>query len=133
MTKVQRASEIEDLFDQLEKLNQLELSHKLDNLLNKVYGLLMTFLSDELTPQQRQIWFTLAQQYPDPSAGVELARKIGSSELSKAVYKSILVLQEKNLIIIHQTHPRVMAIQANPDHPLTRLLIDFCEFYGESI
>ena len=81
LTKVPTTSEIGEILDLLEKLNNQELYKKLDNVLNTIYGLLLTFLSDELTPQQRQIWLVLAREYPDQSTGIALARKIGSSEL----------------------------------------------------
>ena len=102
-----------------------DLEKKLDNLLANSFGLLVTFLSNELTAQQRQIWLTLAQHYPDPKSGSELASKI-----SKSIYKSIEVLKNKDLITVHEPHPRTFSIQANPNHPLTRMLIDYCTYYG---
>ncbi len=108
-----------------------ELEKDLDLLLSTTFGLLLTFLSNELTAQQRQIWLTLAQYYPDPKSGSELATITGSSKVSKSIYKSIDVLKEKNLIIVHQPHPHTFSIQANPSHPLTNILIEFCSYYGK--
>ena len=119
----------------LEKLQNIDssLETTLDTLLAKLYGLLLVFLSNELSPQQRQIWLALAQFYPDPKSGAELASITGSSKLSKSIYKSIEVLKEKELIIVHQPHPKTYSIQANPDHPLTEILIDFCSYYGKKV
>ena len=107
------------------------LENELDKLLSKSFGLLLTFLSNELTAQQRQIWLVLAQHYPDPKSGSELATITGSSKISKSIYKSIDVLKQKELIIVHQPHPHTFSIQANPSHPLTNILIEFCSYYGK--
>ncbi|MFW9994790.1 MAG: hypothetical protein ACFFD4_22300 [Candidatus Odinarchaeota archaeon] len=123
------SSEISQLFDRLFELGQQETADKLDNLLSNVFGLLILFLGDELSPQQRQIWLTLALQYPKPCSGAELARIIGASQVSKAIYKSIDELKERDLISIHHMG-RVKAIQANAGHPLTATLIDLSKYYG---
>ncbi|MFV2014355.1 MAG: hypothetical protein ACC656_02915 [Candidatus Heimdallarchaeota archaeon] len=117
----------------LEKLQNQDpnLEQSLDMLLSKIFGLLLTFLSNELTPQQRQIWLSLAEHYPDPKSGSELATIIGSSKSSKTIYKSIEVLKRKELIVVHHPHPRTFSIQANPKHPLTEILVDFCSYYGK--
>lgn len=122
-------SPIGHLKDQLANLNP-DLEKELDVLLANSYGLLLSFLTNELTAQQRQIWMTLAQFYPEPKSGSELATITGSSKISKSIYKSIEVLKQKELIIVHQPHPRTFSIQANPEHPLTKLLIDFSNYYG---
>ena len=130
MTQSKFHSLIGDIRDKLESIDP-ELEKNIDLLLTKTFGIIVTFLSNELTVQQRQIWFTLAQYYPEPKSGSELATIIGSSKVSKSIYKSIETLKNKNLIIVHQPHPRTFSIQANPSHPLTEILIDFCSYYGK--
>jgi len=88
---------------------------KIDNIFSKLFGLLVLFLENDLSPQQRQIWFELSMNYQKNKtlSGLEIAEKIGASKISKGVYASIRVLESRNLIVIHQTHPRAFAIQAN--------------------
>ena len=116
-----------------EKLSALnpDLEKEFDTLLSTTFGILLTFLSNELTAQQRQIWLTLSQYYPDPKSGSELASITGSSKISKSIYKSIEILKQKDLIIVHQPHPHTFSIQANPSHPLTNILIELCSYYGK--
>lgn len=123
-------SSIGKLRDKLSSMDP-ELEKELDTLLSTTFGILLTFLSNELTTQQRQIWLTLAQYYPDPKSGSELATITGSSKVSKSIYQSIDVLKQKDLIIVHQPHPHTFSIQANPSHPLTSILIDYCSYYGK--
>jgi exopolysaccharide biosynthesis predicted pyruvyltransferase EpsI len=131
MSDIPVASKISQIFKILENQNQDALTQEVDQLLANVYGLILLFLGDELTPQERQAWLYTTRVYPKPCTGVEIARSIGSSETSKTIYKSIENLKQKRLVIINQLHPRVFSIQANKDHPLTHLLIDFNEYYGE--
>lgn len=125
------ASHLSQIYKLLENHNQELLIHEVDQLLANVYGLILLFLGDELTPQERQAWLYITKVYPKPCTGVEIARSIGSSETSKTIYKSIDNLKQKRLAIVNQLHPRVFSIQANIKHPLTQLLIDFNEYYGE--
>jgi hypothetical protein len=129
MTQLKFNSLIGNLRDKLSTIDP-ELEKNLDQLLSSTFGILLSFLTNELTAQQRQIWLTLAQFYPDPKSGSELATITGSSKASKSIYKSIDVLKRKQLITVHQPHPRTFSIQANPSHPLTEILIDFCSYYG---
>ncbi|MHA1982841.1 MAG: hypothetical protein ACW967_00705 [Candidatus Hodarchaeales archaeon] len=131
MSDISLASRISQIFKMLEDQNKDALTQEVDQLLANVYGLILLFLGDELTPQERQAWLYTTIVYPKPCTGVEIARNIGSSETSKTIYKSIENLNRKRLVIINQLHPRVFSIQANKDHPLTNLLIDFNEYYGE--
>ncbi len=123
---------IQDIFDQIEFLNLPKLSEKIDTIFSKLFGLLVLFLENDLTPQQRQIWFELCMNYGNEKtmSGLEIAEKIGASKISKGVYASIRVLESRNLIRIHQSHPRAFAIQANEKHSMTALLIDLCKHYG---
>ncbi|MHA2295571.1 MAG: hypothetical protein ACXAEU_19495 [Candidatus Hodarchaeales archaeon] len=122
-------SQISKLFDKLATIGNEELTDMLDDLLSKIYGLIILFLGDELTPQQRQIWLTLANQYPKPCSGAELAREIGSSQVSKTIYKSIDELVARDLVSTHQLG-QVKANQANAEHPLSAALIDLSKYYG---
>ena len=106
------------------------LFHGLDNVLSQVYGLLMSFLTDELSPQQRKIWFNLAEIYPNTYSGIDLAQKIGSSKISKSIYQSIKILEQKSLILVDRKHPKNMVIQANYDHSMTKLLIELANQYA---
>ena len=121
---------IQELLDQLDAKNLNELSTNFDNFLSKVYSLLVLFLSNDLTPQQRQIWFELSMQHPKTLSGLEIAGAIGASKISKGIYQSIRVLEERNLIRIHTPHPRAFAIQANESHSMSALLIELCKYYG---
>ena len=129
MTQSKDLSLIGSLRDKLAVISP-EIEKSLDKLLANTFGIMLTFLSNELTAQQRQIWLSLAQCYPDPKSGAELALLTGSSKSSKSIYKSIDALKSKDMIIVHQPHPKTFSIQANPDHPMTRILIDFCTYYG---
>lgn len=121
---------IQELLDSLDAKNLQELSTSFDNFLSKVYGLLVLFLSNDLTPQQRQIWFELSMQHPKTLSGLEIAQNIGASKISKGIYQSIRALDEKNLIRIHTPHPKAFAIQANESHSMSALLIELCKYYG---
>ena len=130
MSQIKYHSLIGSLHEKLSSIDP-ELEKNFDLLMSTTFGILLTFLSNELTPQQRQIWLTLAQYYPDPKSGAELASITGSSKSSKSIYKSIEGLKNKDLIIVHQPHPHAFSIQANPNHPLTSTLIDFSSYYGK--
>lgn len=130
MNQLSSHSLIGNLRDKLSTIDP-NLCESLDSLLGTTFGLLFTFLSNELSAQQRQIWLALAQYYPEPKSGSELALITGSSKSSKSIYKSIEVLRKKNLIIVHQPHPRTFSIQINPEHPLSELLIEYCSYYGK--
>lgn len=126
-------SSISEIFRILESKNESDLTNYIDKILATVYGLVQLFLGDELTAQERQAWFYIAKIFPKPSTGIDLARQIGSSETSKTIYKSIENLRKKRLITVSQLHPRVFSIQANEQHPLSNLLIDFCNYYDKEI
>lgn len=118
------------VLDQLQESEDPTLAKQVDKLLSQTYGLLLTFLGDELSPQQRQIWLLLAKTHPEVMSGTELARQIGASSVSKTIYRSIDALKQKGLVTVHQPHPRAMEVRANPGHPLTFLLVDFGTYYG---
>jgi hypothetical protein len=103
---------------------------KVDEFFGQLFGLLITFIENDLTPQQKKIWILLAQEYPKQLTGVEIAGKIGSSKISKSIYQSLKDLEKNDLIIIEQPHPKVHAIKLNPNHTLSALLKEFCNFYG---
>ena len=120
--------DLQSLFD---SLKDEKLSNNLDVLLSKIFGLLVMFLDDEITPQQRQIWFMLCQNYPQTHTGLEIADGIGASKISKGIYSSIRALQKLKLITIDESHPRTFSVQANSDHTMSRVLIELCSYYGQ--
>ena len=127
MTEIQ-TSKISFLFDSLND-KDAKLAKTLDDVLSTTFGILLTFLGDDLSPQQRMIWLAASQVFPKASTGINLAKRTGSSTVSKAVYKSINILNAKGLIRVDQPHPRVLSVQANPDHPMPKVLIDLCNYY----
>ncbi|MHA2364778.1 MAG: hypothetical protein ACXAC7_12560 [Candidatus Hodarchaeales archaeon] len=121
---------LQEILDILETQGHTKYSKSLDSFLTKTFGLLVTFLENELSAQQKRIWFELASCYPKTLTGLEIADRIGSSKISKGIYKSIRALEERDLITLHQKHKKSYAINANENHVLTALLIEFIEMYG---
>lgn len=105
----------------------------LDTFLSRVFGLLLMFLDDEITPQQRQIWYMLCLNYPKSHSGLEIADSIGASKISKGIYNSIRALEDLNLINIDASRPRVFSVTANHEHTMSKVLIDLCMYYGNII
>jgi len=118
------------IFDSLNSSNQEIISKKLDILLSKIYGLLLMFIDDEITPQQKAIWLMLCSNHPKSHSGLEIAESIGASKISKGIYSSIRALERLNLINVDSSHPRIFSVTANRDHKMTKALMDLSSYYG---
>lgn len=108
-----------------------DLLTRIDEIFADIFGLLIILLTEEsLSLHQRLAILYLASTSPKPASGVEIARAVGKSVVSKSIYRDIENLEEKGFVVRDQLHPRMFTIRINQDHRLMKRLLELTSYYG---
>jgi hypothetical protein len=109
------------------------LSKQLYEVTQEYYASIIFLFTTPLTFHQRLVLMYLIAVFPKRCSGVDIARALDISIQSKSIYRDLKALQNQELILLDEVHPRLKMAFANEENLMIARIIELFQIHGKEL